>query len=192
MQGEKKISYGELNNHANRLARRLEEAGVKPGDRVGVCLERATVLYSSLLAVLKAGAAYVPIDPEYPAERISYMLKDSDVRTLLTTEELGRRMHPYMTGIECVDAEEEKIKGLDGTNLTPRGTSEDIAYVMYTSGSTGQPKGILTTHRNVVRTIVNNGYLSIHPEDRLLQLSNPAFDGSTFEIYGALLHGADW
>ncbi|WP_440115897.1 amino acid adenylation domain-containing protein [Paenibacillus sp. QZ-Y1] len=190
VQGEKKISYEELNTHANRLARRLEEAGVKPGDRVGVCLERATVLYSSLLAVLKVGAAYVPIDPEYPAERISYMLKDSDVRTLLTTEELGRRMHAYMTGIECVNAEEEKIKGLDGTNLTPRGTSEDIAYVMYTSGSTGQPKGILTTHRNVVRTIVNNGYLSIYPEDRLLQLSNPAFDGSTFEIYGALLHGA--
>ncbi|WP_149096556.1 amino acid adenylation domain-containing protein, partial [Paenibacillus terrae] len=135
------------------------------------------------------GGAYLPIDPSYPADRIRHMLADSGT-ALLLVQQPGLLPADCGYAGEIIDLSAAPERDEAGHNPITQTKAEHLAYVMYTSGSTGQPKGVMTTHRNVVKTIINNGYLEITPEDRLLQLSNYAFDGSTFDIYGALLNGA--
>jgi amino acid adenylation domain-containing protein len=176
--GDIQLSYSELNEEANRLAFYLKEKGVKPDTIVGIMVERSLRMIIGILGILKSGGAYLPIDPEYPEERITYMLKDSNAKILLKENDFT----------------------LEAFNNCPKGTSSylhlspapvtSLAYVIYTSGSTGGPKGVLTTHYNVIRVVRNTNYIEIRPGDRLLQLSNYAFDGSVFDIYGALLNGA--
>ncbi|WP_121614373.1 non-ribosomal peptide synthetase [Mesobacillus foraminis] len=181
----KNLTYGELNGMANRIAHSLLKHGVKRGQTVGLMAERSFGMIASMLGILKAGAAYLPIDPGFPAERIQYMVEDSGTQLVLLQ---GVSLPGTYDG--KVLTVEEALLERNSSNPGRKSGPEDLAYVVYTSGSTGMPKGNLTTHRNVIRTIINNGYLEVEETDRFLQLSNYAFDGSTFDIYAALLHGA--
>lgn len=191
--GEQAYTYSELNERANRFARALARRGVAPGARVALLLLRSPDMITAILAVLKAGAVYVPIDPKYPEERILFMLQDTGARVVVVAAEMmemGVRFGG--NGIDVVDIDGIDIRwsGESGHDLDIDGSADDLAYIMYTSGSTGKPKGIMTTHRNVSRIAVHTDYVSISENDALLQLSNYAFDGSTFDLYGALLNGA--
>ncbi|WP_159884984.1 non-ribosomal peptide synthetase, partial [Paenibacillus puerhi] len=181
------LTYRELNERANRLARTLRAQGVDTEDFVGLMTERSPEMIVGILAILKAGAAYVPIDPEYPEERISLLLEDSGAKLLLVQEHLQAKVS-YSGQRLLLDAESSYAE--DGSNLEVQAVSEQLAYVIYTSGTTGTPKGNLTTHRNIVRVVRDTNYIEIGSSDIVLQLSSYAFDGSTFDIFGALLNGA--
>ncbi|AJE54260.1 non-ribosomal peptide synthetase [Paenibacillus polymyxa] len=187
--GAERLTYGELNTRANRLAHALLRRGVKPEQIIGLVTERSLEMIVAILAIVKAGGVYLPIDPSYPPERIRHMLADSGTALLLVQR---HGLLPADCGYEgeMIDLSAIPERDEAAHNPVTGAKAEHLAYVMYTSGSTGQPKGVMITHRNVVKTIINNGYLEITPEDRVLQLSNYAFDGSTFDIYGALLNGA--
>jgi amino acid adenylation domain-containing protein len=189
--GEERLSYGELDARANRLARHLQGVGVRPGDRVGVSLERSAALVTTLLAVLKAGASYVPLDRAYPAERRAFMRRDAGLAALVVARaadagvEAGER-------VRVVALEEERsaiaAQPADAPAAAAFGGSE--ACVIYTSGSTGTPKGIALTHRGIGRLVRGADYLRLGPGDRVSQISNVSFDAATFEIWGTLLGGA--
>ncbi|WP_036836255.1 AMP-binding protein, partial [Photorhabdus temperata] len=178
---EQTLSYAELNARANRLARQLIEQGVCPGDQVALLLERSTELVVAQLAVLKAGAVYVPVDPDVPDERKNWLISDCAARLLLTdtrTEIPAGLAVPLCRLPDGKNTNSEQ----DGINPDLPRSSTDLAYIMYTSGSTGTPKGILVPHRAVVRLVVNNGYAEIGPDDRVAFTANPAFDAGTFEV----------
>lgn len=185
--GEDQLTYGELNEKANQMARGLRKQGVLPDQVVGLLTDRSLEMIIGILAIFKAGGAYMPIDPSYPKERVEYMLSDSRIHLLLVQK---LEMIPADYQGEALLLTEESWLAEETSDLELTNQSQDLAYVMYTSGSTGKPKGNLTTHQNIIKTIINNGYIEITPKDRLLQLSNYAFDGSTFDIYSALLNGA--
>jgi amino acid adenylation domain-containing protein/thioester reductase-like protein len=182
------LTYQELNRRANRLARRLAQAGVGPDVPVGVFVERSLDMLVGLLAILKAGGAYVPLDPEYPIERLQVMLEDSGARVLLARRDAGARL--YFQGARIDFTNGDSASADADQNIVSGATAASLAYVMFTSGSTGRPKGAAVPHRAVVRLVVNTNYVSFLPSDRVMHGSNLAFDASTFEIWGALLHGA--
>ncbi len=188
--GEQSLSYNELNEKANQLARFLESSGVRPGGRVALCLERSLEAVVSLLGTLKAGAAYVPIDPTYPVSRLSYLIEDSQAQALLSSRSIVANLPSLPVNVICLDADWPTIALKDSENLEIGRAPEDLAYVMYTSGSTGNPKGVLVPHRAVLRLVKNNGFASFSPEEVFLQLAPLSFDAATFEIWGALLNGA--
>ncbi|QUI24146.1 amino acid adenylation domain-containing protein [Vallitalea pronyensis] len=184
---DKQLTYMELNQRANQLARILRKKGVKPDCIVGIMVERSIEMMVGIMGILKAGGAYLPIDPGYPGERISYMLEDSGTSIVLTASEEKIQSEIDLTIINIKDVD---IYGVEKSNLETINNPEDLAYIIYTSGSTGKPKGNETIHYNVNRVVKNTNYINILPEDTLLQLSNYAFDGSVFDIFGALLNGA--
>ncbi|WP_339373115.1 amino acid adenylation domain-containing protein, partial [Paenibacillus elgii] len=184
---DERLTYRELNARANRLARTLRTAGVQADRLVGIMAERSLEMIVGILGILKAGGAYVPIDPEYPEERIRYILEDSGAQVMVGQSRMQERLPDRGLFIAL---DNENSYSTDGTNLEPTNGSGDLAYVIYTSGTTGQPKGNLTTHRNIVRVVKATNYIDITPEDHVLQLSSYAFDGATFDIFGALLNGA--
>ncbi|MFL5542186.1 MAG: amino acid adenylation domain-containing protein [Longimicrobiaceae bacterium] len=189
--GGERLTYGELDARANRLARHLQGAGVRPGDRVGVSLERSAALVTALLATLKAGASYVPLDPAYPAERRAFMRRDAGLAALVAARAADAGVEPgERVRVVALDAEEGAIaaRPADAPEAAAFGGSE--AYVVYTSGSTGTPKGIAVSHRAVARLARETDYVRLGPGDRVAQLSNTSFDAATFEIWGALLTGA--
>ncbi|RJE90836.1 amino acid adenylation domain-containing protein [Paenibacillus sp. 1011MAR3C5] len=191
--GVQSYTYSELNDRANRLARELARSGIQQGSKIALLMRRSLDMITAMLAVLKAGAAYVPIDPQYPEDRISFMLQDTEAEAIVADAsmmELGNRIAVGSIKVFNMDELDMRLAGDFGHNLTTDGHADDLAYIMYTSGSTGRPKGIMTSHRNVSRIAVNTDYVRITESDSLLQLSNYAFDGSTFDIYGALLNGA--
>ncbi len=173
--GAEVLTYGELDARSNQLACHLQSLGVAPGGLVGVCLERSPELVVTLLAVVKAGAAYLPLDPAYPAERRAWMLEDAGASAVVTRESL--------------EADAGRIASLDGDEPVRQGSTDSLAYVMYTSGSTGRPKGIAIPQRAIVRLLFATDYVELGPADRIAHLSNVSFDAATFEIWGALLHG---
>ncbi|HYW09520.1 MAG TPA: amino acid adenylation domain-containing protein, partial [Longimicrobium sp.] len=182
--GDQRLTYAELNRRANRLAHHLRERGVGVGGRATVLLPRGTQLIITELATLKAGAAYVPIDPSYPAERIAFMVADSESRVVLSRS--GDPV-PELPGVERIDV--DAVPDGDGSDLPTRPGSESLAYVMYTSGSTGTPKGVMIPHRAITQLMLTNGYAELGPDDRVAFASNPAFDASTMEVWGPLLTG---
>ncbi|WP_052830181.1 non-ribosomal peptide synthetase [Gynuella sunshinyii] len=187
--GETQLSYGELSAQANRLARYLTEAGVQRGDLVGLYLERSAELIVGMLGILSAGAAYVPLDSSYPAERLAYMVNDSGIEWLLSQSHLPDLSVSRRLNLD--DAEGQRIRTQGPAQwLEATLSAEDRAYVMYTSGSTGEPKGVAVNHRNVVRLVQRSGVLQVQTEDIVAQASNHAFDAATFEIWGALTNGA--
>ncbi|MGG4107578.1 amino acid adenylation domain-containing protein [Paenibacillus lautus] len=191
--GEQEYTYSELNERANRFARALVRRGVAPGAKVALLLLRSPDMITAILAVLKAGAVYVPIDPQYPEERILFMLQHTEAQVIVTAAammEMVARLAGDSIDVVDMDGLDTRWDGESGHNLDFDGSADDLAYIMYTSGSTGKPKGIMTAHRNVSRIAVHTDYVSISENDALLQLSNYAFDGSTFDLYGALLNGA--
>ncbi|HKX32892.1 MAG TPA: amino acid adenylation domain-containing protein, partial [Blastocatellia bacterium] len=189
---DRRLTYRQLNSRANALARRLrEEFHVAPNDLIGVVLDRSERMITTLLAVLKAGGAYIPIDPAYPVERIRFIIEDSGCQLVLTENNryleslrlaaFGRKY--TLLDIDTIHHEEE-------TNLQPGASPEHAAYVIYTSGSTGQPKGCIITHRNVVRLMKNALFrFDFGPQDVWVSAHSFSFDFSVWEMYGALLYG---
>jgi amino acid adenylation domain-containing protein len=186
---DQSLTYAELNEKANQLAHFLESSGVKPGARVALCLDRSLEVVVGLLAILKAGAAYVPVDPTYPESRLSFLIHDSQALALLTQRSIAGKLPQLATNVISLDADWPAIALESGKNLDPAPGPDDLAYVMYTSGSTGNPKGVLVPHRAVLRLVKNNSFASFSSDEVFLQLAPLSFDAATFEIWGALLNG---
>ena len=187
--GAEQVTYEELNRRANQVAARLRRLGVGRHVLVGICVERSLEMVIGFLAILKAGGAYLPLDPVYPRERLRLMLADASPPVLLTQRRLVGRLPDDAAHVLCLDDAGE-FAGESGEDRPARVTADDLAYVMYTSGSTGEPKGICVRHRAVNRLVLDTSYVELGPADRVAQASNASFDAATFEIWGALLNGA--
>jgi len=191
------FTYGQLNERADRLARVLRDKGVRPGVVVGVMVERSLEMIAALTAILKAGGAYLPMGSNYPAERIAYMLADSNAGIVLTRGGLWDKLEGVRFNGETVDLFDETIYAPTpggNKNNAPWGPPPalcpgDPAYIMYTSGSTGKPKGVVVEHGNVVKLAKDPGFIELSTGHRLLLTGNLVFDITTFEIWGALLNG---
>ncbi|HEX2190549.1 MAG TPA: amino acid adenylation domain-containing protein, partial [Longimicrobiaceae bacterium] len=185
------LTYGALDERANRLARHLLRRGLAPEARVGICLERGPEMVVALLAALKAGGAYVPLDPRYPAERLAFMLADADV-AVLVTEEGTRGALPVPSGLPVVsiDGARAEIAAERADAPALAAGPRSLAYVVYTSGSTGTPKGVAVEQRSVVRLVRGANYVELGEDEVILQAAPVSFDASTLEIWGALLNGA--
>jgi amino acid adenylation domain-containing protein len=181
------LTYGELNRRANQLAHRLVRLGAGRGRFVGVCLERSPEAIIGLLAILKAGAAYVPLDPAFPDERLAFMIDDTAAVAIVGHRPTRDRLGALAGRCALVLADDRSEEPTD--NPAVGATADDVAYVMYTSGSTGSPKGVLTDHRAVLSRVVDTDYCRFGPEEVFLHLAPLAFDASTFEIWGPLAHG---
>jgi len=189
--GELRLSYAELEREANRLAHHLRGLGVGVESRVAICLERSPELVVAELAALKAGGAFVPLDPAYPAERLTYMLADSGARLLLTREALTGRLPAHEVPLVLLDRDRDSIAA--GSPEAPRVPvpREATAYVIYTSGSTGRPKGVAIPHRGIPNLVrVMAGAHELSPESRVLQFASPGFDAAVFETFFTLCTGA--
>ncbi|MTD22352.1 amino acid adenylation domain-containing protein, partial [Pseudomonas sp. CCM 7891] len=186
------LTYGELNARANQVAHHLLSLGIRPDDRVAICVERGLDMIVGLLGILKSGAGYVPLDPAYPPERLAFMLDDSAPVALLTQASLALDAaahtvpvvlldHPEATGIAAQPQHNPELSGLNSNHL---------AYVIYTSGSTGQPKGVMVEHRNVARLFsATQSSFDFGSQDTWALFHSFAFDFSVWEIWGALIHG---
>ena len=183
------LSYHELNRRSNQLAHYLRELGVRDGDRVGICVERSFQMIAGLLGILKAGAAYTPLDPNYPQERLEFMAQNAGLTVLLIQEDLVQKI--ALPGVRLLVFERERaiIEKQPEEKPVSHATSDYPAYLIYTSGSTGKPKGVCVCHRNVARLVVNTNYADMGPHQVFLQFAPISFDASTFEIWGALLNG---
>ncbi len=186
---DQEISYGELNARANQLAHFLRKKGISPGSITAIIEDRSPEMIITIFGILKAGGAYLPLDIQSPTERMVTMLNDSRAPVLLCREDTRREMD-FNGEIIMPDKIAEQIALENSANPDRVNKATDLAYVMYTSGSTGEPKGVLAEHRGIVRLVRNTNYTDIKPSDRILQLSNYAFDGSTYDIYGAFINGA--
>ena len=184
------LTYRELNRQANRLANYLRTLGVGADTLVGVHMERSAQLVVAMLAIIKAGGAYLPLDLSYPKERMAFMMADAQAPVLLTERKLAGGLPETDATIVCIDDSGELISSFSAQTPDNLATTESLIYVIYTSGSTGSPKGVAVTHRAVNRLILNTNYVDVTPADRIAQASNSSFDAATFEIWGALLHGA--
>ncbi|MFD2169209.1 amino acid adenylation domain-containing protein [Tumebacillus lipolyticus] len=187
---EQQMTYRELNAHANQLAHYLQQQGVGAETFVGITTERSLSLIIGLLAILKAGGVYVPINQNDPVERILYQLEDANIHTLLTNQEFAEQLPPHPAHVVLFDRDAERIGAESVTEPTCAITLDHLAYVLYTSGSTGRPKGVCVPHRGVVRLVKETDYVSFSPDEVFLQFAPVAFDLSTFEIWGSLLNGA--
>ncbi|QSQ26344.1 amino acid adenylation domain-containing protein [Pyxidicoccus parkwayensis] len=188
--GGRTLTYGELDRRANQLANHLRADGVRVGDRVALCMEHAPEAVVAVLGILKAGAAYVPLDPSAPPERMGFILHDTGATRVLTLEGAARHLPADAARPVFLDTEAARIAASPDTAPSVDVTGADLAYVMYTSGSTGRPKGVCVPHRAVTRLVVGTGFAKLGPDEVLLQLAPLAFDASTFELWGGLLHGA--
>jgi amino acid adenylation domain-containing protein len=183
-------TYRQLNERANRLAHYLARRGVGPERLAAVCAERSLEMIVGVLAILKAGGAYVPLDPAAPQKRLEFMLRDTGADLVLTQRRFIERLPPAPARPVCLDADWEQIAGEDAANPLRQISAENLAYVMYTSGSTGAAKAVCIPHRGVVRLVCGTDYVRWGPDQVFLQFAPLAFDASTFEIWGCLLHGA--
>ena len=202
--GGREISYRELNTRANQLAHYLQARGQAARDGqemlIGLCVERSLEMIVGLLGILKAGGSYVPLDPDYPEERLAFMLTDSRASVLLTQRRLLETLsssaiahwqsHVENASVVCLDSDWNSISRESEENPVNELSADSLAYVIYTSGSTGKPKGVAVPHRGINRLVFNTNYVDVKPSDRIAQASNASFDAATFEIWGALLHGA--
>lgn len=182
----RRMSYHMLNQRSNQIARGIQNAGVRPGSAVALLLNRSFDMIASMLAVLKAGCHYIPLDTASPAGRLLAMMTDGAAKLLITHENLGEMQTGEITKLHLDDWD----PGLADHNLGLDYSGDQPAYIIYTSGSTGAPKGALIRQESVIRVVRNAGYFTFYPEDVVLQLSNYAFDGAVFDIFGALLNGA--
>jgi amino acid adenylation domain-containing protein len=193
-----RITYREVEERANRIAHHLRRHGAAPGTFVALCLERSPLLPVALLAILKTGAAYVSLDPAYPAARLGFMIDDCRPVVVLTQDHLQSLLASAMPAqasaadrpvIVSLDANREAIDREPSTPPALAIAPTDTAYVSYTSGSTGKPKGVCVPHRGVVRLVNGTDYVQFGPDEVFLEFAPVAFDASTFEIWGPLLNG---
>ncbi len=185
------LSYRELNERSNQLGRYLRDQGVQADTLVGICLERSLEMLVGILGILKSGAAYVPIDPDYPQDRISYMVGDAGMKQVLSSSSSHKVLEQYGDlSVVLLDTDLGRMSNYSTENLSVAVRPSDLAYVIYTSGSTGNPKGVLITHNNVVRLFKNESCLFDFGTDDVWTLFHSfCFDFSVWEMYGALLHG---
>ncbi|MCG3754387.1 non-ribosomal peptide synthetase [Amycolatopsis sp. Poz14] len=184
--GEQHLTYRALAARAARLTGALRALGVTPGSCVGVFLERSPELITALLGTLRAGAAYVPLAPSYPAQRLAFMAEDSGTAVVLTVKAL---QHNVPDGVRTLLLDDPRTWPT-GDEAAVTATANAPAYVMYTSGSTGTPKGVTVPHRAIVRLVRDTDYVSLRTDDRIAFAATTAFDAATFELWGALLSGA--
>jgi len=189
---DQKLTYQELNERANQLAHRLRELGVGQEVMVGTAIERSLEMVIAFLGILKAGGAFVPLDLNYPIDRLAFMASDTKAPVLV----VGRKALERLSGQNWLHAQLVTLDGDTGginekskRNLDNLSRPDGLAYVMYTSGSTGRPKGVMVPHRAVVRLVKNTNYLEFGEDDVFLQFSPVSFDASTLEIWGPLLNG---
>ncbi len=189
--GAERLTYAQLNGRANRLAHVLRALGVAPGRNVAICLPRSIEMVVAILAVLKAGGTYVPLDPDFPQQRIAFLVEDCSACLLVGHAALkAADLGVPVLALDSADgpmlaASEANLKASE-TGVTPA----HPAYVIYTSGSTGQPKGVMIEHRNVPPLVLSRQYMQVNPGDAIALCSNPAFDASPWEMWSALLNGA--
>jgi amino acid adenylation domain-containing protein/FkbM family methyltransferase len=188
---EQRLTYRELDSRANQLAHYLRRAGVRPETTVGVFMERSLEMVVSLLAVLKAGGGYVPLDPTYPTQRLSFILEDVSAPVVITQKHLDELL-PEQTGLVIkVDEDWDLIARESETRPEPLGTEHNLAYVIYTSGSTGRPKGVMIEHRSICnRLLWMQAEFPLTADDCLLQKTVFTFDASVWEIFVPLFSGA--
>ena len=185
------LTYRELNNRSNQLAHYLQKLGVGAEVIVGICMEPSIEMIVGILGILKAGGAYLPLDPSYPCDRINFMLEDAQVSILLKQSAVSSQQSAINPAIVVdIDNDWKLIQLESKENLTNSTTADNLAYVIYTSGSTGTPKGVAVTHKAVTRLVCNTNYINIELSDKIAQVANISFDAATFEIWGALLNGA--
>jgi amino acid adenylation domain-containing protein len=188
--GERTLTYADLNRLANELAHYLQSTGIGRESRVGVCVERSPEMVVAVLGVIKAGGAYVPLDSNYPKERLAFMMSDTGLHALVTQEAFLDRLPETQAPVICLDRDQAVLAACPNRNPTVSAHGDDLAYVMYTSGSTGVPKGVSVPQRAISRLVLNTDYVRLGPADRIAQVSNFSFDAATFEIWGSLLNGA--
>ncbi|MBC9795257.1 non-ribosomal peptide synthetase/type I polyketide synthase [Sinomicrobium weinanense] len=189
--GEQTLTYGELNAMANRVAHYLiENFALQPEERIGCCTDNNIWTAITILGILKAGGCYVPLDSEAPEKRIRHMLSDTAAKVVLTD---GRTLAEYPGFGNCpvinLSELQDELKKYPGKSPVVALSPENLAYIMYTSGSTGEPKGVMVMHRNVVRLVKNTNYIQLGGDDSLLLTGAPTFDATTFEMWGMLLNG---
>jgi amino acid adenylation domain-containing protein len=190
-QGANSLTYSELNMLANKFARLLQdEHPGKTAIRVALSLDRSPEMIAAILGVLKAGGVYIPIDPTYPAARLAILLEDSQPTLLVTQESLLSNFVTDGLRTLTIESAGERLETYAGENLDASVSAEDPAYIMYTSGSTGNPKGVIVPHRAICRLVLGSDFIHFGAEEVFLQLAPVSFDASTLEIWGALLHGA--
>lgn len=189
--GKHHLSYGEFNSRANQLAHYLRSRGVGPNVRVGICLDPALDFAVAVLAVVKAGGACVPLDPNYPSERLAYMLEDVQARVVITAKNMLPTAVPAACEVLLLAEQSEVISRQPRTNPNSGVTPRDVAYVIYTSGSTGKPRGVLLTHAGLVNYNVNTARMyGMGPDDRMLQFCSISFDIAVEELFATWISGA--
>lgn len=189
---DQSLTYQELHQQANQLAHYLQRFGIAPDDRVGICLDRSPEMLIAILAVWKAGVAYVPLDPVYPPDRLQFMLTDAEISILLTQQSWLVQFESWSGLVSiCLDRDREKIALENNESPSSNVTADHLAYVIYTSGSTGQPKGVLLQHRGLCNVVVaQKQAFNLQPENRVLQFSTFSFDAFVFELLLAFGVGA--
>ncbi len=189
--GDEHLGYGELNRRANRLAHHLRKLGVGPEGVVGILLQRSSQMVVAMLGVLKAGAAYLPLDPAYPKQRLAFMLADAQARVLVSQERLVEGLADFRGHVVCLHPDWESGAREGDANPVVCTRPDNLAYVIYTSGSTGQPKGVAMQHRGLVNLVRwHQGLYRVQPEDRASQVAGQAFDASVWEMWPYLTAGA--
>lgn len=187
---KRELTYSALNDRANQIAHYLGSKGVIPGDLVGLYMHRSVEMVIVILGILKSGAAYVPLDPDYPAQRLEFMLEDAQIPLVMTQQSLLGGLPPSEREYFCLDRDRNLIDRQSIEDPVCKASPENTAYVLYTSGSTGTPKGVRVSHRSVNGLVCGTDYVSIDASDTVAQVSNTSFDAATFELWGALLNGA--
>ena len=186
--GADRLSYRQLDHRSNQIAQFLVAGGVHPGDHIGIFMDRSANMVVSLLGIVKAGATYVPIDPDYPQEHLRFIAEDTAVRCVLTERNVHSAL-PTAAPLIYVDGPDSPIRTCSSKAVVNRSGPESVAAMIYTSGSTGQPKAACIPHRAIVRTVRNTNYVQATSEDRVAQLASPSFDAALMEIWLPLLNG---
>ena len=185
------LTYAQLDNRANQLARHLIKIGVTPGSLVGIALDRSLDLLVGLLGIWKAGAAYLPLDAAYPPDRIAFIMEETSLATLLTHSKVVPNLPIFDTRLVCLDRDWVLIEREPETRPALKLDSASVAYTIYTSGSTGKPKGVEVTHRNVVNLLCSMREMpGLHDRDRLLAVTTLSFDIAALELFLPLITGA--
>ena len=189
--GEYTLNYRQLNKQANQLAHYLHTLGVGPNMLVGLCVERSLDMVVGLLGILKAGAAYVPLDAAHPVERLHFMLEDAHVSAVITQQHLVERLSPIPAPFIRMDADAGMLALYSTNEPAKAAQADDLAYVIYTSGSTGQPKGVQITHKNLLNLVYwHRRVYAVTAADRATQVASPAFDATGWELWPYLTCGA--
>lgn len=186
---DQKLTYEELNKKANQLAHVISNHGINEGDIIALLMDKSLEMIVSILAVLKANCAFLPIDVSYPKERIDYMLKDSNSKLLITTD---KSLNSIDYAIKIINIDINKVGIFDNeytNNYIKTYNSENLAYIMYTSGSTGTPKGVMIKQKSIIRLVKDSNFIKYNSQEHILQSGSIVFDASTFEIWSALLNG---